>query len=105
MSSIVIEAQMRSDKKKVATADLGQNNIQIRQGIRNDIHNDFLICESRFWYATYYEEPYYDYDNASVSQSIDTQYGSPTSGTGEALELFPRSLSKSKKPTPGESFH
>lgn len=104
MSSIVIEAQMRSDKKRVATADLGQNNNQVRQGIRNNIHNNFLICESCFWYATY-ETSYHDYDNASVSQSIDTQYGSPTSATGEALELFPRSLSKSKKPTPGVSFY
>jgi MinD-like ATPase involved in chromosome partitioning or flagellar assembly len=103
MSSIVIEAQMRSDKKRVATADLGQNNNQVRQGIRNNIHN-IISCESCFWHATY-ETSYHDYDNVPVSQSIDTQYGSPISATGEALELFPRSLSKSKKPTPGVSFY
>ncbi|HZD34718.1 MAG TPA: hypothetical protein VE130_05895 [Nitrososphaeraceae archaeon] len=62
MPSTLIEAQMRSDKKRGATASLAQTNRQVSQG-------------------------------------------SPTFGTGEAPERFPRSGSKSKKSILGVSFH
>lgn len=107
MSSIVIEeAQIRSNQKKVATANFAQNKSQVRLVTEKKIRKFFLICESCFWCASYYEELYYDCENSSSSQDMTTQNAScPACGTDKTVEFLPISFDKSEKPSTGESFH
>jgi len=107
MSSIVIEgAQIRSNKKRVATSHLALHKNQVHLIIEKKICKYFLICESCFWCASYCEKLYYDYENSSRSQDMTTQNVScPACSTGDAVEFPPISFDKSEKPSPGGSFH
>jgi hypothetical protein len=106
MSSIVIEeARIKSHKKGVATSKLAQKRSRVHQVIENEIRRYFLICESCFWYASYYEKLYYDYENSSRSQNIIIKHTRcPACSTDEAVELFPMSFDTSDKPSIGASF-
>lgn len=107
MSSIVIEeAQIKSHKKRLATAKLAQYKRQVHRAIEKKIQKYFLICGSCFWYASYCEKLYYDYEDSSRLQNITTQYFScPACCTEKAVELFPKSFDKYDKPSTGASFH
>jgi hypothetical protein len=107
MSSIVIEeAQIKSHKERVATANLAQNKSQVHRVMEKKIRKYFLICEACFWCASYCEKLYYDYENSTRSQNITTQYAScPACGTDRVVELFPISFGRCDKPSTGESFH
>lgn len=107
MSSIVIEeAQIRSNKKRVATSHLAQHKNQVHLIIEKKICKYFLICESCFWCASYCEL-YYDYDRASRSHDIITTQFACCSAcrTDKIVESLPVLLDKSNKPSTGVNFN
>ncbi len=107
MSSIVIEeAQIISNKKRVATADLAQHKNQLRGVLKENVRKYFLVCESCFWCASYYEKLYYGYENSWRAQDMTTPNAScPARGTDDEIKFLPISFDKSDKPSIGESFH
>jgi hypothetical protein len=107
MSSIVIEeAQIISNEKRVATGNLAQYNNQLRGVLKEKVRKYFLVCESCFWCASYYEKLYYGYENSSSAQDMTTPNAScPGCGTDIAIKFLPISSDKLDKPSIGERFH
>jgi hypothetical protein len=107
MSSIVIEeVQVISNENRVATADLAQHKNQLRGVLKEKVRKYFLVCESCFWCASYYEKLYYGYENSSRAQDMTTPNAScPACGTDDAIKFLPISSDKSDKPSTGERFH
>ena len=107
MSPIVIEeAQIISNEKRVATANLAQHKNQLRGVLKEKVRKHFLVCEACFWCASYYEKRYYGYENSSRAQDMTTPNAScPACDTEAAIKFLPISSDKSDKPSIGESFH
>jgi hypothetical protein len=107
MSSIVIEeARIISNEKRVATADLAQQKNQLRGVMKEKVRKYFLVCESCFWCASYYEKRYNGYESLSRAQDMTTpNAGYPACGSYAAIKSLPISSDKSDKPSIGESFY
>jgi len=107
MSSIVIEeAQIISNEKRVATANLAQYKNHLRGALKEKVRKYFLVCESCFWCASYYEKLYYSYENSSRAQDMTMPNTScPACGTDYAIKFLPISSDKLDKPSIGERFH
>jgi rubrerythrin len=107
MSSIVIEeAQIISNEKRVATADLAQHKNQLRGVLKEYVRKYFLVCESCFWCASYYEKRYNGYENLSRAQDMTTPNAScPACGIDAAIKYLPISSDKSDNRSIGDRFH
>ena len=107
MSSIVIEeAQIISNGKRVATADLAQHKNQLGGVLKENVRKYFLVCESCFWCASYYEKLYYGCENSSRAQDMTTPNAScPACGSDVAIKSLAISSDKSNKPSIGDRFH
>ena len=107
MSSIVIEeAQIISNGKRVATADLAQHKNQLLWVLKRNVRKYFLVCESCFWCASYCEKRYNGYENSSRTQDMTTPNAScPACGSDAAIKSLPISSDKSNKPSIGDRFH
>jgi rubrerythrin len=107
MSSIVIEeAQIISNEKRVATANLAQHKNQLRGVLKEKVRKYFLVCESCLWCASYYEKLYYGYENSSRAQDMTKPNANcPACGTDDTIKVLPISSDKLDKLSIGESFH
>jgi hypothetical protein len=101
MSSIVIEeGQIISNEKRVATVDLAQHKNQLRGVLKENVRKYFLVCESYFWCASYYEKRYNGYENSSRTQDMTTPNANCPS-----IKYLPISSIKSNNPSIGDRFH
>ena len=74
MSSIVIEeAQIRSDMRRVGTANLAQDESRIHRDTGKKIRKCFLMCKSCLLRASYSEKPYFDCENSLESLNMTIQ--------------------------------
>jgi hypothetical protein len=107
MSSVVIEkTQIISNEMRAATANLAQHKNQLRGVLKEKVRKYFLVCESCFWCASYYEKLYYGYENSSRARDMTMpNASSPECGTDDAIKFLPISFDKLDKPSIGESFH
>jgi hypothetical protein len=106
-SILIVEDQMRTAKERVATANLAQNKSKVQRGREKKVQKYFLLCESCFWFPSYCEELYCDYEISSRSKDIITQNSRyPACAADKAFEfLTPISFNKLEKPSTGDSFH
>jgi hypothetical protein len=107
MWSIVIgEAQIISNEKWVAPGDLAHHKNQLSGVLKENVRKYFLVCESCYWCASYYEKLYNGYENSSRGQDMTMLNAScPACGTNDTINFLPISSDKSDKLSIGESFH
>lgn len=107
MSSIVIEeAQIRSDMRRVATANLAQNESRIHRDMGKKIRKYFLICKSCLLRASYSKKHYYNFENSLESLNMTIQnVRCPACDTDEAFELISILFNKFDKSFTGASLH